>query len=64
MVPADVEYYESVTDTNGLLTTESVESINTDVCEKEKHPTEKEIWLNKCMENIKQFIRNIDISKL
>jgi hypothetical protein len=64
MVPADVEHYEPATDTSSLLTTESVESLNADVCEKEKHLTEREVWLNKCMENVKQFIRNIDISKL
>ncbi|MCX7822880.1 MAG: hypothetical protein N2260_05500 [Syntrophobacterales bacterium] len=64
MVPADVEQREQVAGANGLLASEKVESINADLCEKEKNLTEREIWLNRCMENIKQFIRNIDISKL
>lgn len=64
MVPADVEQREQVAGANNLLASDPVESINTDVCDKEKHLSEKEIWLNRCMENIKQFIRNIDISKL
>jgi len=64
MVPADVEQREVSTVTHNLLTPEPVESLNGDVCEKEKQITEREIWLNKCMENVKQFIRNIDVSKL
>jgi hypothetical protein len=64
MVPADVEQREAATVTNNLLATEPVESLNGDVCEKEKQLTEREIWLNRCMENVKQFIRNIDVSKL
>ncbi|MEJ5299382.1 MAG: hypothetical protein WHS38_00150 [Thermodesulforhabdaceae bacterium] len=64
MVAADVDQREAAPIGNNLLTTEPVESLNGDVCEKEKQLTEREIWLNRCMENIKQFIRNIDVSKL
>lgn len=63
-VQADVEKREQIATTNGLIASEAVESINNDMCEREKHLSERELWLNKCMENIKQFIRNIDVNKL